>query len=240
MKTRTSFSLGLLAGLLLAAGVAIWWTSSPSESEVERTVISTIQQESPASFLVTGTIDMSVTVRVDSSGPLVWDWVVTALKYHSKLAVPLLVGTSSVRIRVPGRVSYGFEVDRLTPEMIGIEDRNVVRVDIPELSVHSVDPDLSRLEIESMFFGWMRLFPSEVHEEVRIQALSDVEKAFHEQAEQRLSDATQPRVNTARALEKMLTPPLKATGMSNPRFRIRVGDRLSLEPYDGEGANFQK
>jgi len=37
-------------------------------------------------------------------------------------------------------------------------------------------------------------------------------------------------VNTARALEAMLRPPLKAAGVDTPRFRIRVGEQLVLQP----------
>jgi hypothetical protein len=85
----------------------------------------------------------------------------------------------------------------------------------------------------------MRVFPSEVNEEVRKRALAGVRGAFRAQADARISTATQPRVNTARALEKMLRPPLAAAGLEDPSFRIRVGDRLSLQPREG-GQNVPK
>lgn len=239
MKPRTALGIGVLIGLVLAVGVAVWWTKGPSESQVRRTVITTVQEEAPASFLVTGTMDIRATVQVDSSDYLSPDWLSTVLQYTQPTTLSLLRGTSRVKVQVPGRVSYGFQIDKLTPEMIGVRKDQVITVEIPELSVHSVEPDLSRLRVKSRASGWMRVFPSNVHEDVRKQALSGVRNAFAQQANQRMTDATQPKVNTARALEKMLTPPLKAAGIDEPRFQIRVGDRLSLTPQEGAEQTFR-
>jgi hypothetical protein len=46
----------------------------------------------------------------------------------------------------------------------------------------------------------------------------------------RLDTATQPRVNTAKALEKLLRPVLVAAGVPNPRFRFEIGDELVMLP----------
>jgi len=230
MGHRLRIALGVLVGAVLTVGFGIWWTQGPSESEVRRTVITTVQEEAPASFLVTGTLDVSATVQVDSSQFLTPDWVTFVLERTQPAVLSLLQGASQSRVRVPGRVSYGFDVRSLTPEMIAVGDDGVVAVDLPELSVHSVEPDLSRLQIRTTTEGWMRVFPSDTPADVRRQALADVRGAFEAQAERRLRTATQPRVNTARALEKMLTPSLQAAGISDPEFRIRIGDRLSLQP----------
>jgi hypothetical protein len=229
MSRRLGFWTGLLAGVLLAVGVAVWWGQGLSESAVQRTVLTTIQEESPASFLVTGTLTITTTVRIDSSQYLTPDWVTFVLGQTQPSVLPLLQGTSQAQVRVPGRVSYGFEVGRLRADMIAIADDGVVAVDLPELSIHSIEPRLSRLEVRTRAKGWMRVFPSEVSEDVRARALAEVRSAFRAQAEARLRTATQPRVNTARALEKMLRPPLKAAGVEHPRFRIRVGDQLTLD-----------
>lgn len=218
-----------MVGLLLAAGVAVWWTQGPSQSSVRRTVLSTIQEESPASFLVTGTLQMSTSVRIDSTQYLTPDWITFVLAQAQPSVLPLLEGSSQARIRVPGRVSYGFEVDRLREDMITIQDKDLVAVDLPELSIHSIEPELENLQVRTRDRGWMRVFPSEVRQQVRSRALGEVRKAFRAQAQSRLRTATQPRVNTARALEKMLAPPLKAAGLDQPRFRIRVGDQLTLD-----------
>jgi hypothetical protein len=233
LKRRTAFAIGLLAGIGLAVGVALWWTQGPSEARVRRTVITTVQEEAPASFLVTGTLTIRATVTIDSSQYATPNWLTSVLSYSQPALLPMLRGRSQTRVQVPGRVSYGFDVRALTPEMIRVEDDGVVAVDLPELSVHSVEPDLAQLRVESSTAGWMRVFPSEVHGEVRKKALAGVTEAFRTQAERHLASTTQPRVNTARALRAMLTPPLEAAGVDDPRFRMWVGEHLTLTPEEG-------
>jgi len=222
-------------GLLLVVGLAVWWMQGPSEARVRRTVITTVEEEAPASFLVTGTLDIHATVGIDSAQYATPNWLNMVLSYAEPRLLSMLEGRSRTTVRVPGRVSYGFDVRSLNPEMIAVDDDGTVAVDLPELSVYSVEPDLARLEVKTSTEGWMRVFPSKVQGEVRKRALSGVEDAFRRQAERRLDTATQPRVNTAQALEEMLTPPLKSAGVDDPRFRIRVGDRLSLTPEEGGG-----
>lgn len=235
LKRRTAFAIGLLAGVGLVLGVVLWWTQGPSEARVRRTVVTTIQEEAPASFLVTGTLDIHTTVTVDSAQYATPNWLTMVLSYSQPALLPMLRGSSKTRVQVPGRISYGFDVRALTPEMIRVEDDGTIAVDLPELSVHSVEPDLAQLKVKSSTEGWMRVFPSEVHEEVRTEALSGVKAAFRIQAERHLASATQPRVNTARALRAMLTPPLEAAGVDAPRFRMWVGDQLTLTPEENGG-----
>ena len=145
--------------------------------------------------------------------------------------------------RLPSRPLDGFagdaDVRALEARMIALEETGTISVALPELSVYSVEPDLARLEVKTSTEGWIRVFPSAVREEVRKRALAGVEGAFRTQAERRLDTATQPRVNTARALKTMLTPPLKAAGVDRPRFRIRIGSQLLLQPEGGEGETFR-
>lgn len=238
--SRTILTVGLFIGLVLVIGIGVWWQQGPSESDVRRTVVTTVQEEAPSSFLVTGTLQIAVTVEIDSAEYATPDWLTFLLSHSQPSALPFLEGRSKTRVRVPGRVSYGFNVETLTPEMIAVEEDGVVAVDLPDLSVHSVEPDLARLRIRTSSEGWMRVFPSRVPEDVRQQALSGVRSAFARQAEQRIVSASQPRINTARALEKMLRAPLQASGLRNPRFRIRVGERLTITPEEKDERNFQK
>jgi hypothetical protein len=235
MKTRTALGIGLLAGVLLAVGVAVWWQQGPSEARVRRTVLTTMQEEAPASFLVTGTLDIRATVTVDSAQFATPDWLTYVLRYGQPGVLSMLQGRSQTEVQVPGRVSYGFDVRALKPTMIRVENDGTVAVDLPELAIHSVEPDLAQLKVRSSTEGWMRVFPSEVRGEVRKRALAGVEDALRRQAERHLESATQPRVNTARALEQMLTPPLKAAGVESPRFRMWVGERLTLTPTERGG-----
>jgi hypothetical protein len=196
---------------------------------VRRTVLTTVQEEAPASFFVTGTMEVSVTVRVDSAQYLTPAWLTYLLQQTQPSALPLIQGGAQTRVRVPGTVSYGFDVRALTPDMISVEKERV-DVTLPSLSVHSVEPDLTRLEVQSQESGWMRVLPSDMPAAVRTQALGAVQDAFREQTERRIATATQPRVNTARALESLLRPALQATGIESPQFRMQVGDDLVLQP----------
>jgi hypothetical protein len=228
---RIGIGVGILVGLLLAAAVALW-RQGPSNATVRRTVVTTIQDEAPASFLVTGTLDMRVTVRVDSAQFITPDWLTTVLGYARPPALALLQGGTNTKIQVPGTVSYGFNVDSLSPSMVSVKNEGEVALRLPSLSVHSVDPELERLKVRTRTSGWMQLLPSDTPDSVRTEALAAVEEAFRNQAEQRIGSATQPRVNTARALKATLRPPLKATGISSPRFRVRIGPELVMQPKE--------
>jgi hypothetical protein len=214
--------------LLLVGGLWLWG-DGPSDATVRRTVLTTVQEEAPASFFVTGTMEVSVTVRVDSAQYLTPAWLTYLLQQTQPSALPLIQGGAQTRVRVPGTVSYGFDVRALTPDMISVEKERV-DVTLPSLSVHSVEPDLTRLEVQSQESGWMRVLPSDMPAAVRTQALGAVQDAFREQTERRIATATQPRVNTARALESLLRPALQATGIESPQFRMQVGDDLVLQP----------
>lgn len=233
MKKRTILGIGLVFGLVLAAAAVLWWQSVNTHRDtIRRTVVTTIQEEAPASFLVTGTMEMSVTVRVDSAQFLTPNWLTYVLEQTQPGALPLLEGGSEAQVQVPGTVSYGFDVQALTASMVTVEEEGRIGVALPALSVHSVAPDLGRLRVKTQSRGWMRVLPSGAPDAVRTEALSAVEEAFRAQAEQRLETATQPRVNTARALETMLRPPLKAAGVETPRFHIRIEEDLVLEPEE--------
>jgi hypothetical protein len=233
MTTVRRIGAGAVLVLVLGSAVFWLWPRGPSEEQVRRTVVTTIEKEAPASFLVTGTLTLNVEARVDSSDYLTPDWLTGMLRHAQPGVAPLLRGSAQARVRVPGRVSYGFDVRMLSPSMIEVGPEGRVLVGVPALSVHSVSPDLAKLEVKGGTEGWMYFFPSEAREDVRRQALSGVEEAFRRQAERRIRSATQPRVNTARALEAMLTPALKTAGIGAPRIRIRVGERLVLEPEEG-------
>ncbi|MFB6271363.1 MAG: DUF4230 domain-containing protein [Salinibacter sp.] len=229
---RAAIGGGLIAGLLLVA--VVLWSRGPSDASVRRTVVTTIQDEAPASFLVTGTMDLTVTVRIDSSQYLTPAWLTSLLQATQTGASSLVEGGAQAQVRVPGTVSYGFDVGALTSSMITVGANGLVGVDLPSLSVHSVEPKLGQLKVRSQTSGWLQVLPSDVPEAVRTRALGDVQNAFRTQAQRHLDTATQPRVNTARALKAMLRPPLKAAGVEAPRFRIRVGERLVLRPEEEE------
>jgi hypothetical protein len=78
----------------------------------------------------------------------------------------------------------------------------------------------------------MQLFGSQ-EEQAQRDALGGVRDALRRQGQAHLNTATQPRVNTAQALEKLLRPVLRAAGVPNPQFRFEIGDELVLQPEQG-------
>jgi hypothetical protein len=104
---------------------------------------------------------------------------------------------------------------------------NEIEVQVPELAIYSAEPDLARLEVRTDV-GWTRL-PSS-GQEAEHRALRQVNQALRQQGEAHLQGSTQPRVNTARALNTLLTPVLRSAGVPEPRLRFRIGGDLIVEP----------
>jgi hypothetical protein len=204
-------------GLLAVAALLRLAPEPPTltEARVRDALLTTVQRESPQAFVVTGRLDLTVTTRVE----------------NSKVLLPgilgLDLGTARATVRVPGRVSYGFEADSLRPEMVRLLDDGAVELRLPPLAVYGVEVDLSRLEVETER-GWARL-GSEA-DTVEQQALTIVEAAMRRQALSHLRSSYQPRINAGRALERLLEPALRGLGMTDPEFRVRLGDDLVILP----------
>lgn len=206
-----------------AVGVAVFViarTHVPrlTDEELRHALFTTIQSEAPEAFLVTGRLQLRIETRVE----------------NSKILLPGILGidlgTTRATVRVPGRVSYGFPVDSLRPSMVRMLDDGTVEVEIPSLAVYSAEPDLTGLEVETER-GWARLGSQE--DAVERQAIGVVESAMRRQALAHLRSSYQPRINTAHALERMLTPTLQGLGMERPRFRFRLGPDLVSERGGG-------
>jgi hypothetical protein len=238
---RIAIGVGVTLGLAIAFGAAFWQVSEgPDEEAVRRVVVTTIQKETPASFLITGTLEIQATATVDSSSTLTPRWFNDMVETANADLGASITSFASVRdratVKVPGRVSYGFDVSGLTPSMIRV-DGSRVEVQLPELSIRGVEPDLGKLEVRTSQTGtWKRMFvaePDRLQEEVRREALEQVTQAFREQAEARLQSANQPRINTAEAVRTMLEPALLTVDVPNPTFRFRIGENLV---YDTGGS----
>lgn len=216
MRRLTIFLASLAAVLALGIGIGtLRERTRLSDSEVRDALFTTIQREAPEAFLVTGYLDITATTRVE----------------NSKVLLPGLIGldlgTARATVRVPGRVSYGFPADSLKPEMVRLLEDGAVEVELPPLAVYSVEPDLSRLEVETER-GWARL--GAVEDDVERRAIAIVETSMRRQGLAHLRSSYQPRINTARALERMLRPALEGLGMEDPVFRFRVGEDLFVQP----------
>ena len=224
---RRRFSRPLAGALVLAALaaalVAAVWALRPrlTEEQVQTTVVTTLAEEAPASFLVTGTLTFATTVEGRSEKTLLPG------------LLDLDLGTTRAEVRVPGRVAYGFDVRRIRASDIRLTGDGVVEVDVPDLAVFSVEPELERVEMRTEV-GWARLHSSS-GQRVEQLTLRQVRPAMRQSAERYLGQSESPRLNTAEALARLLTPPLQAAGLPAPRFRFHLPNGAVLE-LDGPPA----
>ena len=186
-----------------------------SEEQVRQTVLTTIERETPAAFLITGTLDATATVALRST------------KTVLPGVLDLRLGTSTATVRVPGRIAYGFDARSVRASAVRVAEDGAVEVDVPALTVFSVEPDLRAMQVQTER-GWAR--SSESLRALETEALRGVQDALRRQGAAYLAgDAVQARANTARALETMLRPALVAAGLEAPRFRFRLGPGLVQE-----------
>jgi hypothetical protein len=172
-----------------------------------------VQREADTTFVVTGYLELVANVRSEDTRVLLPDL----------LNLPL--GTTRARVRVPGRVSYGFDLGQLTPQMIRVSG-DTVEVEVPPVTLYSTEPDLSQLEVETTT-GWARR--TITAQEAERRAVQLLNEALERQARAHLESSVQPRVNTARALRRLLEPVVAGLGMSQARVRIHLGEGLYLD-----------
>jgi translation initiation factor IF-1 len=196
--------------MLVGAGIAAWWWAQRpalSEKKVQQAVVATLQREAPSSFLVTGKLQTTVISTITNDKIFLPDML------------DLNVGTTETTARVPGTIHYGFDVGALRAENIRVGPGDTVTVTLPELSLHSVEPNLRRMQVRTES-GWTRNY-DDSRSRTREAALRVAQDALRDQGRKHLQDSRQPRYNTARAMEAMLTPVLKAAGARDPVLRFR-------------------
>lgn len=208
---------GIVLILAMAVGVIVWrMRPRVTDEVVDGLVTAAIQQEAKQAFLVTGYLQLTSTARIDNTLRLL----------PGILNLP--VGTTTVSVRVPGRVHYGFDADQITPDRINLMPDGIIEVIVPEPKIYTVSPDLSAMEIETTV-GWTRL-ADDSREEVQARALALVQQNMQQQAEQHLRTSEQPEINTAAALYRVLRPVFTAAGISDPVFRFRIGADIIVQP----------
>jgi hypothetical protein len=207
----------LAAAAALVAGVLLLIPRLQPPRLTERVtaeaIHAAIQREADTTFVVTGYLEVVATVRSQDTRVLLPDF----------LNLPL--GTTRATVRVPGRVSYGFDISQLTVQMIRVSG-DTVEIDIPQVTIYSTEPDLSRLEVETTT-GWARR-PVTAQEAER-RAVQLLSSGLERQGEAHLAQSAQPRVNTARALRRLLDPVVTGLGMESPHIRVNLGAGLVLE-----------
>ncbi len=217
---------GFVLGLALAAGLAVVLAlgisvvrggGAVTEEELQGLVQTQIQQEAAEGFVVTGRLSSTL------SGSSARRWRLRLLDVET--------GRAEVSVRVPATMTYGFSLDAFDADAIRFREDGVVEVVLPPLSVFSVEPELEDAEVDIDLSGQARLTPSMTERTVE-QTLRRVRPALREQAEAHLRDSDQPRVNSARALRRVLSAPLQAAGVDLEAVRFRFvlapGDTLDV------------
>jgi hypothetical protein len=206
----------IMSVVVITLVLLVWPRLRPriSEEELQRGVVATIQRESKASFLVTGELEIVATTSVQ----------------NTRRVLPQLLdfslGTSTARIQVPGRAHYGFDVRKLQAPQIQLAGDTIV-IRVPQPEVFSVEPNLSAMQVWTEK-GWARTGTSVRRAERSAMAL--INSALMRQAKIHVASSTQPHVNTAEALQVLLTPIVKTFGIDDPVFRFRIGERIIVEP----------
>lgn len=217
MKGRLFYIVSLVLVVIVLALVLVLTVVRPrfTEEDLRTAVTTTLQEEVPQSFLITGRLTLSATLTATSS------------RYLLRDLLGLNVGTSTATVRIPGYVAYGFDVQNLRPDDIRFAEDGVVEVTIPELSIYSIEPVLEEMEVETAR-GFFRSQESTQRQMER--ALEHVRPALRQQGDNYLYSNSQPRINTAVALRAMLRPALVAAGLQDPQFRFHIGGTIVVEP----------
>jgi hypothetical protein len=208
----------VVPGVVIVAGLAVavaFWQRRPRlrDADVDAAVATAIEQDSKATFLVTGALEVEAEADVDNTDGAL-----------DPEAGPM------VKLRAPGRVEYGFDATKLTADRITLLKDGAIEVKVPQPVIDTVRPDLDRLEIQTTV-GWSRLTATTAAK-VQVRALSTLQDNMRMQAVQSMMASRQPDVSTADALYAMMRPSLVAAGMRAPRFRFLIGSNLVMEPRD--------
>ncbi len=215
MRRSSILLLTAVAGIAIASILLFPRFRAPALTEriTAEQIHAAVHREADTTFVISGYLEVVATVRSQDTRVLLPDL----------LNVPL--GTTRATVRVPGRVAYGFDLGALTPQMIRVRS-DTVEVDVPPVSIFSTEPDLSRLEVETTT-GWARR-PVTAQEAER-RAVQMLVTALERQGEAHLAGSSQPRVNTGRALQALLTRVATGLGMQAPVVRVRLGEGMVLE-----------
>ncbi len=219
-RWRLAALVGVILGGAAVVGVGMLTsTGALTEDELRSLVTTQIESEAAEGFVVTGRLTSTL------SGSTARRWRIRFLDIET--------GRSEVSLRVPASMTYGFSLDDFEADQIRFREDGLVEVVLPPLSVFSVEPELEQAEVDIDVSGQARLTPSQT-ERTMEQTLRRVRPALREQAEEHLATSNQPRINSARALRRVLSAPLEAAGVDLEavrfRFVVAPGDTLDLGP----------
>ena len=217
---RRLLLLFLVVVLMAGAAAVAWYVASLprlTAAEAQMLISTTLVQEVPESFLVTGTLEYVTRVERSRQRQLV--------ALPGVVEVPL--GTTRVSARVPGRVSYGFDVRALQASGVRLRG-DTVEVRLPPLEVFAVEADLARAEIQTDE-GWGPMLSPRGYLEERA-ALQAVRPRLRSRAERHLIQSGEPERHAARATAAMLRPAFVAAGYPRVVFTFVVDEGRTLTP----------
>jgi hypothetical protein len=219
-RRLSGLALGLSAVVLVAAVVGAFVLGQAdvvTEEDVDSAVLTALQGEAAEGFVVTGRLTSSLSGR--------------SARRQRLRVLNIETGRASVRVEVPAEMTYGFSLDRFSADDVRFREGGLVEVVLPPLEVFSVEPILEEADVNIETTGGARLSP-DLTEQTLEQTLRRVRPALRTQAETYVRDADQPRVNTARALRRVLAAPLEAAGVDlgavRFRFVLAPGDTLDV------------
>ncbi|NBC00649.1 MAG: DUF4230 domain-containing protein [Bacteroidetes bacterium] len=215
------WTLAVLAVAALVAATALLYHlrhPMPAESQVQAVVLTTLQQEAAASFLVTGTLELAATSRIQH----------TTYQPLLPYLPPANLGTTHAEARLPGTVAYGFDVRDLTADHIRLDADGVIHLALPPLQVFSTAPDLGHLQVASTreWRAWLTRRDGRAAERDALQA---AQRALRTQAARHLTQAHEPQLHSAEALRHLLLPAVHALGVATPTFRMQMESGLVYE-----------
>jgi len=206
-----------LAVVIGVAVVALRGAGFLSEDEIRSAIRSGIESEAAEGFVVTGRLASTL------SSTKTQQWRIRVIR------IP--VGQATVAVQIPATMTYGFSLDDFDADAIRFRDDGIVEVVLPPLQVFSVEPELEDADIDIRTTGAARLSP-DLTEQVLERTLRRVRPVLRRQASDHLRQSDQPRINSARALRRMLSAPMEAAGvdLGDVRFRfvIAPGDTLDV------------
>jgi len=215
------WTLAVVAVTTLVVATALLYQlrqPAPAETRVQEVVLTTLQNEAPASFYVTGTLELSATSSIQHT------------KYQPVLPYlpPANLGTTHAEARLPGTVTYGFDVRDLTADHIRLDADGVIHLSVPPLQVLSAEPDLAHLQIASTH-EWRAWLTRQDGRAAERDALHAAQRALRRQAGQYLAQSHEPQLNSAEALRHLLLPAVQALGLASPTFRMQMESGLVYE-----------
>ena len=204
--------------LILAAGlIGLWYFAPPlsfeqfklTENVVQRTVITELRSENPAAFLVTGIIELTADITEEN----------TKYFFPEYFDDSFSLGTTRSNVRLPGRVTYGVNLQGLDASHISYVADSLVIINLPKIEIQSVEADLASMQVWTDV-GWARLH-SRSGRAVERRAMIEANEALRTQGDMFVQTNPQALRNTELAFANLLRPVLLNLGIKNPVVRCQ-------------------